>query len=78
MTGRLAGLRRRRRSFMPRRHEHPVRHLQNLTRILQADTYCGYNALYDPSRTPGAVVPAWCWAHPRRQFFELADIVAHA
>jgi transposase len=61
-----------------RRHEHPVRHLQNFTGILQADAYSGYNALYDPSRTPGAVVPALCWAHARRQFFELADIAANA
>ena len=61
-----------------RRHEHPVQHLQNFTGILQADAYSGYNALYDPSRTPGAVVPALCWAHARRQFFELADIAANA
>jgi transposase len=61
-----------------RRHEHPVRHLQNFTGILQADAYSGYNALYDPSRMPGAVVPALCWAHARRQFFELADIAANA
>jgi len=61
-----------------RRHEHPVRHLQGFTGILQADAYSGYNALYDPSRTPGAVVPALCWAHARRQFFELADIAVNA
>jgi transposase len=61
-----------------RRHEHPVRHLQGFTGILQADAYGGYNALYDPSRMPGAVTPALCWGHARRQFFELADIAANA
>ena len=60
------------------RHEHPVRHLQGFTGILQADAYGGYNPLYDPSRAAGAVTPALCWAHARRQFFELADIAANA
>jgi transposase len=61
-----------------RRHEHPARHLQTFSGILQADAYNGYNALYEPSRTPGAITPALCWAHARRQFFELADIAANA
>lgn len=33
-----------------RRQEHPTRHLQSFTGILQADAYSGYNELYDPSR----------------------------
>src|ERR1700692_3647010 len=61
-----------------RRHEHPGRHLQGFTGLLQADAYGGYNALYDPSRMPGAITPALCWAHARRQFFELADIATNA
>jgi Transposase IS66 family len=61
-----------------RRHEHPARHLQDFTGILQADAYSGYNGLYDPSRAQGAITPALCWAHARRQFFELADIAANA
>ncbi len=61
-----------------RRQEHPTRHLQGFTGILQADAYSGYNELYDPSRAPGPVTAALCWAHARRQFFELADIAAHA
>ncbi len=61
-----------------RRHEHPARHLAGFTGILQADAYSGYNGLYDPSRLPGAITPALCWAHSRRQFFELADIAANA
>ena len=61
-----------------RRHEHPVRHLQGFTGILQADAYSGYNELYDPSRAQGPITAALCWAHARRQFFELADIAANA
>jgi transposase len=60
------------------RHEHPARHLQNFSGILQADAYSGYNELYDPSRAPGPITSALCWAHARRQFFELADIAANA
>jgi transposase len=61
-----------------RRHEHPARHLHGFTGILQADAYSGYNELYDPSRPQGPVTAALCWAHARRQFFELADIAANA
>jgi len=61
-----------------RRHEHPARHLRDFTGILQADAYSGYNELYDPWRPQGAITAALCWAHARRQFFELADIAANA
>ena len=61
-----------------RKHEHPLQHLQAFTGILQADAYSGYNELYDPSRSQGAITAALCWAHARRQFFELADIAANA
>jgi transposase len=61
-----------------RRHEHPARHLQGFTGILQADAYSGYNEVYDPSRVQGPITAALCWAHARRQFFELADIAANA
>ena len=61
-----------------RRQEHPERHLKNFAGILQADAYSGYNSLYDPSRAQGAITPALCWSHARRQFFELADIAANA
>jgi transposase len=57
---------------------HPERHLCGFSGILQADAYSGYNGLYDGSRTPGAITPAFCWAHARRGFFELADIAANA
>src|SRR5947209_16725549 len=61
-----------------RRQEHPTRHLQSFTGILQADAYSGYNELYEASRPQGPITPALCWAHARRQFFELADIAANA
>jgi hypothetical protein len=61
-----------------RTQEHPARHLQNFTGILQADACGGYNGLYDPAHTQGAVTPALCWAHARQQFFELADIARNA
>jgi transposase len=60
-----------------RRGEHPQRHLQNFTGILQADAYNGLNALFDTARQPTPVTPAFCWAHSRRLFFELADIAAN-
>jgi transposase len=61
-----------------RRHEHPVRHLHSFTGILQADAYNGYNELYDPARPQGPIISALCWAHARRQFFELANIATNA
>jgi transposase len=58
--------------------EHPERHLHGFSGILQADAYSGYNGLSEPSRPAGAITPAFCWAHARRRFFELADIAANA
>ena len=57
-----------------RRGEHPRDHLANYGGILQADAYAGYNELFKPARTPGAVTRALCWAHARRKFFVLADV----
>jgi hypothetical protein len=42
--------------------------------VLQSDLYTGYNGLYLLDRDPGPVTRAFCWAHARRKFFELADI----
>src|SRR5215469_1755490 len=61
-----------------RRREHPLRHLRDFAGILQADAYDGYNELYEPSRAPRPITSALCWAHARRQFFDLADIAANA
>uniref|UniRef100_UPI001107C904 IS66 family transposase n=1 Tax=Poseidonocella sp. HB161398 TaxID=2320855 RepID=UPI001107C904 len=54
--------------------EHPAAHLKGWQGILQADAYAGYNQLYQGDRKPGPVLPALCWAHGRRKFFELADV----
>ena len=51
-----------------RRQEHPLRHLQSFTGILQADAYSGYNELYDVSRAQGPITPALCWARPGGSF----------
>ena len=56
-----------------RRGEHPEHHLRSFAGILQADAYAGFNKLYDGARRPGPVTEAACWAHGRRNFFELAD-----
>jgi transposase len=61
-----------------RRGEHPVRHLQGFTGILQADAYSGFNGLYEAARKPAPITSALCWAQARRQFFELADIAKNA
>ena len=58
--------------------EHPQRHLASYAGILQADAYGGYGKLYEPSRSPGAILEAGCWAHARRNFFVLADLAQNA
>jgi transposase len=50
-----------------RKGEHPARHLQTYTGILQADGYAGFNQLY----ATGRIVEAACWAHVRRKFHDL-------
>jgi transposase len=46
---------------------HPQKHLESFSGTLQADAYGGYQAIYDTGR----VAEAACWAHARRQFYEL-------
>jgi hypothetical protein len=55
--------------------ERPQRRLANYGGILQADAYAGFNALYKDDRVLGPITEAACWAHARRKFFVLADIV---
>ena len=57
-----------------RRGEHPQRHLASYAGILQADAYSGFGRLYEPTRAGGPITEALCWAHARRNFFELADL----
>ncbi len=58
--------------------EHPKSHLEKWSGTLQADAYAGFNALYKEPREPGVILEAACWAHARRNFFELADIARAA
>jgi transposase len=57
-----------------RNGEHPLRHLAGYAGILQADAYAGFGELYAAKRRPGPITEAACWAHGRRNFFELADL----
>jgi hypothetical protein len=57
---------------------HPEQHLAGYSGILQADAYAGFNALYQSDREAGTITQAACWAHGRRNFFELADVASKA
>jgi transposase len=54
--------------------KHPRQHLADYSGILQADAYGGYAELYAPVRQPGPILEAGCWAHARRNFYELAQL----
>ena len=51
-----------------RKAERPLAHLNGFKGVLQVDGYAGYRALADR----GDVRLAFCWAHVRRRFYELA------
>lgn len=51
-----------------RKAERPTAHLSGFSGILQVDGYAGYNKL----GRRNDVALAFCWAHVRRKFFELA------
>ena len=51
---------------------------RRIFRTLQADAYTGLNTVYKPDPKPGPITEAGCWAHARREFFELADIASKA
>ena len=53
-----------------RKAERPEAHLGDFSGILQVDGYGGYAAL---ARRRQQVVLAFCWAHVRRKFYELAE-----
>ena len=53
-----------------RKAERPIAHLAGFSGILQVDGYGGYAAL---ARRRQQVSLAFCWAHARRKFYELAD-----
>ena len=52
-----------------RKAERPIAHLDGFKGILQVDGYAGYTKLADR----GDVALAFCWAHMRRNFYELAN-----
>jgi len=54
--------------------EHPERHLACYSGLMQADAYAGFNRLYVVGRMPGPIIEAACWAHARRNFFDLARL----
>ena len=54
--------------------EHPERHLGSYSGLMQADAYAGFNRLYAVGRKPGPIIEAACWAHARRNFFDLARL----
>lgn len=53
-----------------RKAQRPATHLGDFTGVLQVDGYGGYVALARRSNRLGL---AFCWAHVRRKFYELAD-----
>jgi transposase len=52
--------------------EHAVRHLAGFSGVLQVDGYTVYKALTDPKRAGALPTLAFCWAHWRRRFYEIA------
>ena len=52
-----------------RKGDHPERHLRGFQGVLQADSYAGFNRLYED----GTIQEAACWAHVRRKFHELYE-----
>jgi transposase len=54
--------------------KHPEQHLASYVGLMQADAYAGFNRLYGAGRKPGPIIEAACWAHARRQFFDLARL----
>ena len=60
-------------SYAPGRGgEHAIALLQGYTGVLQTDAYAAYGKLADPKRVGGPVTLAYCWAHWRRQWFDIA------
>ncbi len=51
-----------------RKASQPIAHLAGFKGVLQVDGYAGYRALVEK----GDVSLAFCWAHVRRRFYELA------
>jgi transposase len=60
-------------SYAPGRSgHHAAALLKGYPGVLQTDGYAGYRSLADPKRAGGPATLAFCWAHWRRQFFDIA------
>jgi transposase len=60
-------------SYAPGRGgEHAIALLRGYAGVLQTDAYAAYGKLADPKRVGGPATLAYCWAHWRRQWFDLA------
>jgi transposase len=57
-----------------RRGEHPQKHLVGYGGILQSDCYNGFEPISVAEKKAVPITFAFCHAHARRKFFELADI----
>lgn len=53
--------------------EHAARHLDGFRGTLQVDGYAAYRSLTKSGRSGGPVRLAYCWAHCRRKFYEIAE-----
>lgn len=61
-----------------RRGEHPQKHLAGYGGILQSDCYNGFEPIAVAATKEIPITFAFCHAHARRKFFELADIQKNA
>jgi transposase len=52
--------------------EHAVHHLAGFSGVLQVDGYAAYKALTEARRAGGPLTLAFCWAHFRRRFYDIA------
>lgn len=57
-----------------RRGEHPQKHLAQYGGLLQTDCYNGFEPIAVAAMKDQPITFAFCHAHARRKFFELADI----
>ena len=59
-----------------RKGMHPRAHLSGWSGILQVDRYAGFNDMFKDDWPGKPMTRANCWAHSRRQFFELVDVAS--
>jgi len=58
--------------------KHAEEHLDGYAGLMQADAYAGFNRLYVPSRKPGPITEALCWASSAKAPSTLRTRVAAA